>query len=168
MRERVVKLAKASTNTNVADIHTKPLDAARYFMLMAMLPFRVSSSGCTTAHAIVVSSMCMQLVEGEKSTALTSYMYGKDNSAVSWNAMVIITVFSLVTATVLLMHHFCPCARRKKHTSQWTQTEKLNVVGYWELSAVDLKHMCIKHHIFRGQLKSQMIKDLIERDVNDA
>ena len=138
VREKIIKIAKCSTDTNVADIHTKPLAATRYFMLMAMLPFRVPASGCTTAHAIVVASMCMQMVEGRKSTAVTTYNHF-DDSGFRWAWMPVVTVLSLLTMTIMMCSSIYQCRRRAKLAETTTHTDNICEVAYCELSVIDLK-----------------------------
>ena len=151
MRDRTISALEVRTELNWEDF-LKPLDGERFWMLLSCLPFRTPNSGRILVFGIRQAATVVAAQE-ESTTTMTAW----------WTPMVWTFGLALMSAmlTGVMTHSKSTKWRPRRRSSKSRHTQTDDQEPYWEWSATKLRALCEELGIYRGQLKSQMIKDLI-------
>ncbi len=140
-------------------IQTQYFNAKRLTQLVEALPARRISTGCSAAQrvsVIFVSMVCMTSGEEAEKEDTGVYPFMSTLSVVLTIGLVL--GFDLgVLAGLRLSQDVTAQARR----SSTTQTDIQEMPTFWTWSAIELKDECQRERIYFGQLKADMIRDLV-------
>jgi hypothetical protein len=153
--DKSLSIIKIGTAENRADIQTQYLDAKRHTQLVEALPVRRIATGCSASHkvsVIFVSMMCT--ANGEK-------VGNEEDGFFSFLLMIgfvwtVGVVFGIWMGSRLSKWAF---VQTRRSTS--VQTVAREMPEYWIWPATVLITECRRQRIYEGQLKADMIKDLV-------
>ena len=173
VRSKEISILKVPTEKNRGDMQTKPLDPTRFWMLMAMLPIRRTTTGCSSVSvAMIAITMVASVGSVEASSKLATTMRTIPEDG-TWSGLELLAVFvtfvlytiALVSATVMFTRWYTTTTPR--HTrGQVVGTDRVRLVAYWDLDLAVLRGIAEARGFLGGRnvTKKFLVAWLLEGD----
>ncbi|CAK0851823.1 unnamed protein product, partial [Prorocentrum cordatum] len=183
VRDETITMAKIRADTNRADMQTKPPEGPRFLELLAMLTLRTPSSGRTQVFGVMLAATVLGGIQGMEVAPASQapiVMSSPTAMELAWATPIAVMFGSALAVTFLsawIGYRVYTAPMRflnaveappgEEHLaivesgiSRRTQTTPIK--HYWTWSATEMREECLRLCIYRGQLKSQMIEDLLK------
>ena len=173
VRSKEISILKVPTEKNRGDMQTKPLDPTRFWMLMAMLPIRRTTTGCSSVSvAMIAITMVASVgsVEANGKLATTMRTMPEDGT---WSSLelwavcstLVLYTIAVVSATAMLTRWYTTTAPRRTR-GQVVGTDKVRLVAYWDLDLAVLRGIAEARGFLGGRnvTKKFLVAWLLEGD----
>jgi hypothetical protein len=157
--DKSLSIIKIGTAENRADIQTQYLDAKRHTQLVEALPVRCIATGWSASHKVsVIFVSMMSTANGEK--------VGNEEDGFLWFLFMIGFVWTCgavfgFALGIWMGSRLSKWAFVQTRRSTSVQTVARVMPEYWTWPATVLITECRRQRIYEGQLKADMINDLV-------
>jgi hypothetical protein len=159
VHDKMIRIQKVPTETNVGDLQTKYLDPTRFKILVSQLPMRSSSAGRPKTSLVT----CVLLASISRTTASVALVVAAQPLVVA-EALVQRTIITLIVAVVtalLFGGHLRFLLERRKFADVEVQTEPWVQTQWFKFTVPELRTACQERRLRHSGLKGELVQALV-------
>jgi large-conductance mechanosensitive channel len=163
VHDKLIRIQKVPTETNVGDLQTKYLDPLRFKSLVAQLPMRASTARRQSSSlvACVLLSTISRTTASVAVVALSQPLALTEAFAYSTILTTILTIVIVAMTALLIGGHLSHISARREFQDATSQTEPWIQTQWFRLTVPELRDACRHRGLRTSGLKGELAQALI-------
>jgi hypothetical protein len=164
VHDKLIRIQKVPTETNVGDLQTKYLDPLRFKSLVAQLPMRASTARRQSSSLVA----CVLFSTSSRTTASVAVVALVQPLALTAEAFAystilttILTIVIVAMTALLIGGHLSHISARREFQDATSQTEPWIQTQWFRLTVPELRDACRHRGLRTSGLKGELAQALI-------